>query len=262
MVLARRDRDPRPNRAVSECRRTRLLLHVLSLVALQIVFELGFSVVILQTATHEAAHLTLAEDGMVSGPDAAHARLASVLQKSVRWYTIAAVLMAAILLPAGMFFFSRQTAAHPSSHAVSWMMPWILIVVATTFTFQIDPIFSFLEGCGYVSQVARTRLWQAILGTSMGGLRCYCTTDCWPRDLLFSGRQFRVAILSMENVVCCDLFSDIRQVSIAFPGEWKCGRSNGGLPSAGCVATLSFKYSIRFFLRTEVLSKPGKWGCR
>lgn len=31
-----------------------------SLVALQIVFELGFSVVILQTASHEAAHLTIA----------------------------------------------------------------------------------------------------------------------------------------------------------------------------------------------------------
>ena len=139
-----------------------------SLVALQIVFELGFSVVILQTATHEAAHLTFAENGMISGADVAHARLASVLQKSVRWYTIAAVLMAAILLPAGIFFFSRQTAAHPTSHPVSWMVPWILIVVATTLTFQIDPIFSFLEGCGYVSQVARTRLWQAILGTSMG----------------------------------------------------------------------------------------------
>src|SRR6202040_761144 len=62
-----------------------------SLVALQIVFELGFSVVILQTASHEAAHLTIAADGTITGPVAAHARLASVLQKSVRWYSIAAV---------------------------------------------------------------------------------------------------------------------------------------------------------------------------
>jgi hypothetical protein len=56
-----------------------------SLVALQIVFELGFSVVILQTASHEAAHLTLDAEGTVTGPASAHARLASVLQKSVRW---------------------------------------------------------------------------------------------------------------------------------------------------------------------------------
>jgi hypothetical protein len=139
-----------------------------SLVALQIVFELGFSVVILQTASHEAAHLTLGEDGTISGPIAAHARLASVLQKSVRWYSIAAVLMAAFLIPAGMYFFSRVTAAYPLSQPVSWMPPWLLIVVATGLTFQIDPIFSFLEGCGYVPEVARTRLQQAILGTSMG----------------------------------------------------------------------------------------------
>jgi hypothetical protein len=30
------------------------------------------------------------------------------------------------------------------------------------------PTFSFLEGCGYVPEVARTRLWQAMLGTCMG----------------------------------------------------------------------------------------------
>lgn len=139
-----------------------------SLVALQIVFELGFSVVILQTASHEAAHLTLAADGAITGKASAHARLASVLQKSVRWYTIAALLMAGILLPAGMLFFSRQAAAHPAANSVSWLAPWILIVLATCVTFQIDPTFSFLEGCGYVPEVARTRLWQAMLGTSMG----------------------------------------------------------------------------------------------
>jgi len=139
-----------------------------SLVALQIVFELGFSVVILQTASHEAAHLTIAADGTITGPLSAHARLASVLQKSVRWYSIAAVLMAVILFPLGVFFFSSQAVAHPAPHPVSWLLPWILVVVATSLTFQVDPTFSFLEGCGYVSHVARTRLNQAILGTLMG----------------------------------------------------------------------------------------------
>ncbi len=139
-----------------------------SLVALQIVFELGFSVVILQTASHEAAHLTIAEDGIIAGPISSHARLASVLQKSVRWYSIAAVLMAVILLPLGARFFSRQTLAHPSAHPVAWLLPWMLVVVASSLTFQVDPTFSFLEGCGYVPHVARARLNQAILGTVMG----------------------------------------------------------------------------------------------
>ncbi len=139
-----------------------------SLVALQIVFELGFSVVILQTASHEAAHLTISAEGNIAGPQSSHARLASVLQKSVRWYTLAAILMAAVVLPLGMFFFSGQASTHPSAQPVAWRLPWILVILATTGTFQIDPTFSFLEGCGLVHQVARTRFTQAVLGTCMG----------------------------------------------------------------------------------------------
>src|ERR1017187_5170515 len=63
-----------------------------SLVALQIVFELGFSFVVLQLAAHERAQLTFLPDGRVEGNPVAHARLASVLQMSVRWYSIAGLL--------------------------------------------------------------------------------------------------------------------------------------------------------------------------
>src|SRR5580658_2529241 len=53
-----------------------------SLIALQIVFELGFSFVILQMASHERAYLTISADYVISGDPIAHARLASVFQKS------------------------------------------------------------------------------------------------------------------------------------------------------------------------------------
>jgi hypothetical protein len=138
-----------------------------SLVALQVVFELGFSVVILQTASHEAAHLEIAHDGSIRGSESAHGRLASVLQKTVRWYTAAGLLMGAVLLPAGIHFF-RANAPHAAAQPVHWMLPWCLVVLASCCTFQIDPIFSFMEGCGYVPQVARTRLAQAITGTAFG----------------------------------------------------------------------------------------------
>lgn len=139
-----------------------------SLVALQIVFELGFSVVILQTASHEAAHLHLAEDGTVTGPEHHHGRLASVLQKAVRWYTIAGIAMAVILYPLGHHFFRLQDMKQPNGNPVAWGVAWLAVVVATTCTFQIDPLFSFLEGCGYVSNVVRTRLFQAVLGSLLG----------------------------------------------------------------------------------------------
>ena len=134
------------------------------LVNLQIVFELGFSVVILQTASHEAAHLRLHRDGRVEG-DLAHARrLASTLGKALRWYSAAALLLLAVLLPAGHHFFST----HASPTPISWRAPWAVAAIATTFTFCIDPLFSFLEGCGLVREVARARLAQAVTGSLLG----------------------------------------------------------------------------------------------
>jgi len=138
-----------------------------SLVALQTMFELGFSFVILQLAAHEAAQLTIEPGGEISGSEIAHSRLASILQKSVRWYSVAAVLMAVVLVAAGLHFFSSHA---QSSGPVAWKLPWICVVVAAIFTFQMDPVFSFLEGCGFVPQVARLRLMQAIAGTTLAWL--------------------------------------------------------------------------------------------
>lgn len=135
-----------------------------SLVALQIVFELGFSFVILQLAAHECAHLTIEADGSIIGDSVIHSRLASILIKSIRWYSVGAVLLLAILLPVGLhFFLAHQQAGGP----VAWKMPWVAVVLATTVTFQMDPIFAFLEGCGRIHQVARLRFTQACLGSLM-----------------------------------------------------------------------------------------------
>ena len=133
-----------------------------SLVALQIIFELGFSVVILQLAAHEVAHLTIGPGGIISGPAVPHARLASILRKVIKWYSVAAILMACLLIPVGWHFFASTRVPH---HTVSWRLPWVAVVLASSITFQIDPIFSFLEGCGFVARVARTRLMQSMLGS-------------------------------------------------------------------------------------------------
>lgn len=134
-----------------------------SLVALQIVFELGFSFVILQMASHERAHLTIGHGYEISGQPIHHARLASVFQKAVRWYSVAAVFLILCLIPAGLWFFGSHQQGGAAS--ISWRLPWCVAALATTLTFQIDPILSFLEGCGYVTDVARLRLIQSVTGS-------------------------------------------------------------------------------------------------
>jgi hypothetical protein len=138
-----------------------------SLIALQIVFELGFSLVILQMASHERAHLIFSLGGVISGDAIAHARLASVLQKTVRWYTTAAVVLAVFLLTAGSHFFSAH---QQGAGNVSWRLPWFAASIAATLTFQLDPVLSFMEGCGFVPNVARLRLVQAMTGSSLAWL--------------------------------------------------------------------------------------------
>jgi hypothetical protein len=132
-----------------------------SLVALQIVFELGFSFVILQLASHERAHLTIS-NGEISGDPIAHARLANILQKAVRWYSSAAVLLVIFLVFAGSHFFAAHSQMAPSVH---WRLPWYISAIAAAITFQVDPVLSFMEGCGFVSNVARVRLGQAVVGS-------------------------------------------------------------------------------------------------
>lgn len=139
-----------------------------SLVALQIVFELGFSFVILQMASHERAHLSISASHEITGNSVAHARLASVIQKAVRWYSFAAVFMAATLVPAGFWFFG--THAQSGGEPVFWRVPWCAVVLAAMVTFQIDPILSFMEGCGYVADVARLRLLQSATGSVLAWL--------------------------------------------------------------------------------------------
>jgi O-antigen/teichoic acid export membrane protein len=135
-----------------------------SLVALQIVFELGFSFVILQLAAHERAQLTFSAGGGIAGDAVSRARLASILHKAVYWYLAAGLVMTVALVPAGFAFFN----AHQVPGAqVAWRLPWCCLVLFNMLAFQIDPVFSFLEGCGFVAQVARRRFWQALLGSAL-----------------------------------------------------------------------------------------------
>jgi hypothetical protein len=130
-----------------------------SLVALQIVFELGFSFVVLQVAAHETAHLRILPDGTVTGDERAHSRLASILHWSVRWYLIIAVVMGIAMIAGARHFFSLR---QPGNQAL-WLWPLCITVLACCVTFAIGPVVSFLEGSGMVTDVARMRFLQSLV---------------------------------------------------------------------------------------------------
>lgn len=138
---------------------------LLSLVRLQIIFELGFSFVIQQFAAHESAHLKLHRGGRIEGDPVAHARLALVLKKTLQWYLVAGVLLGATLVPAGLAYFSHRS---DPAIGISWHWPMYVSVLTCVIIFVLDPLLSFLDGCGYVKQVAGLRMAQAIVGIGTG----------------------------------------------------------------------------------------------
>ena len=147
-----------------------------SVLGLQIIFELGFAFVITQFASHERAALRLV-DGRMTGDLRARARLASLLQLSVRWYLGAALLMVAMILPTGLIFFSHYS----RSSDVHWALPWLLVSVMAAFNLLIVPLAALLEGAGMIEDLSLMRLLQLMTTHAMmwisltAGARLYAT---------------------------------------------------------------------------------------
>jgi O-antigen/teichoic acid export membrane protein len=132
-----------------------------SLVAMQILFELGMSIVITQFASHEMAHLSWQNDHIVIGDDQAKYRLRSLFLLVLKWYAAIAAMIVLIVLPAGWLFFSLNHASSP----VNWQFAWIGVVIAAAVNVFFLPLIALLEGCGRITEVAQLRMYQSVFGS-------------------------------------------------------------------------------------------------
>lgn len=196
-----------------------------SLVALQSVFELGFSFVILQVAAHERARLDFHEDGSITGSEAAHVRLASLLQRAVKWYTSAAVLMGIILMIGGTRFFSLHQ--QPQAPNI-WIEPLRVTVLACAITFSIGPILSFLEGCGQVTQVARMRFFQSTVSVAASWAAMLSHHGLFSPAMVLLGQGFVASVLlySRRKLLLPLLRKHVGRLGISWkrevwPFQWK-----------------------------------------
>jgi hypothetical protein len=196
-----------------------------SLIALQMVFELGFSQVVMQLASHEQAHLSIGMKGLVTGDETAHARLASVLQLSVRWYGVGAFLLAVALIPAGLYFFSTH---QHSGVIVPWRVPWIAAATAAVFAFQLDPLYSFFEGCGFVSNIAHMRWIQALVGSLLAWITLVTHHGLYAPATVIAGQvAVGVAWLFLRRGLIMDLLTyktgdrNISWQAEIWPFQWR-----------------------------------------
>ena len=133
-----------------------------SLIAVQVLFDFGLSASLIQFVAHEKAQLNWQSDGTLGGSILAKFRLSSILKLAVKWYSTASVLMFLFIATTGtLFFYINET---PDT-VTEWRQPWLLFCVFLSLSLLISPLFSIIEGCGKITEIATFRLGQEFVSS-------------------------------------------------------------------------------------------------
>lgn len=129
-----------------------------SIVALQIIFELGFSGVIIQFVSHEMAFLQYTDaKRTIEGAEEKKQRVLSIVKFSIKWYGCIALAIIVFIGPVGYFFFS-----HENNADIPWQGAWITLTISTAINVFFISVISIAEGCGLVIKVNKMRAIQAL----------------------------------------------------------------------------------------------------
>lgn len=145
----------------------------MSLSALMIIADSGFSTIILQFAAHEFAFLRFGPDGGLEGEEKHLKRLGSFFLFCLRW----SVGVAGVALPliAGIGFYVMS--GRPAE--ADWLLPWLLYAVGSVLVFISNGALYFFEGCDSVHRTQRIRavgnaaMIVALAASLAGGLKLY-----------------------------------------------------------------------------------------
>lgn len=131
-----------------------------SLIALQIIFEMGLSFVILQFSGHEFAVLSWTASKEIQGPKNKLAEFSVFVAKCCKTYALVAVLAFIIIWCTGIIFFANTD----HTHVVNWKWPWLLLCLATMGNLFFTPFLAIIEGSGQVKKVNQFKAIQNTLG--------------------------------------------------------------------------------------------------
>ncbi len=119
-----------------------------SLLALQLLFDMGSAQVLLQFASHEWSQLAISPSGEILGSRVALSKLRSLLGFAILWALGVAVAAGVALGFYGLHLFGREPV-----RGVVWLGPWLALCGITGLNMLLTPIWSLLEGCNRITQV-------------------------------------------------------------------------------------------------------------
>jgi len=134
-----------------------------SILGLQVFFELGLTLVIMQSVSHEMANLAWTTENTLAGSPVAKSRLASLFRFALKMYLVLAIAVLCALIPIGLWFFAAKGLSDSAS--ICWRIPWVVVVLITSLNLLMTPFYGVLEGCGKVAEFAKRGSWMAIVGS-------------------------------------------------------------------------------------------------
>jgi hypothetical protein len=129
-----------------------------SIVALAQFLELGLGYIITQFISHESARLRCDPDGRLHGSLPEKHRALDILRMATRWYVLVALIGAVVLGPLGLRFFHDEGLRS----GVRFTAPWLITVLATAMNLCAIPLWSALEGMGWIARVQWIRFAQTL----------------------------------------------------------------------------------------------------
>ena len=180
------------------------------------------------------------ENQRLVGDDVNHARLADLLRKALRWYSIVSALVVAIILPSGIWFLGRDQV---NAAAVTWKGPWVLLSIVVALSLSIAPVSAIIEGCGRVAEVTRVRMWEgmatgiALWTGLLSGCRLYSAPLASTASLLVTVTW----LLTTKRCFLADLLFRVQGATLAW---W---REIAPLQWRTAVAWISGYFAYQFF---------------
>lgn len=131
-----------------------------SVLALQFIFDLGFSTIIKQFVGSEVGKYKLAKqcgNENTEGSITDNIKLLEMIRFIVKWYSLVVVAISIILIIIGLLFFKQ------SEDNVNWVFPWVVIVIFTSVNLFNLALLSVCEGLDKILQVSKVILLQSLI---------------------------------------------------------------------------------------------------
>jgi len=132
-----------------------------SLAALAVFADLGFTTILLQFSAHEFAFLKFGDGGKLKGDKSRLIRIATLFRFSLKWSSLMGIVVFPIILAVGYYVLGSKATE------VDWVLPWLIYSIAAVFVFINNTVLSFLEGCNSVGIIQKIRLQTSIVNITV-----------------------------------------------------------------------------------------------